>query len=276
MKSRFSAQHGIADRDDEEAAGAPTLWSLAWSEDEDSIAHTDLYGGGDVPPHASPRRLRLPALLFGIAATAAAVAIGGLVITLTGAEAQPTTVITGAANRAVSAPSPRPNTDGLNRGDLPPSPQPVPARPASTAAEVIPGVANVPQRVVNSPAPAVATNSLSMPEATTPQNTASPASPAESAPAASAPAEDTAPEAAPNPAPPVIDPPLVSVAVVPPEQVLHPVGPPVLTVPGAAAAPHPVLVVPPRIPMPAAPAVPNPIIALPVGTTLHPFAPRIP
>lgn len=269
--------------------GTSTLRALAWSDEEDSIAEPVPYAGeGDPRPQASTPRFQLPALLFGIAATAATIAAGGLVLTLTGTEAPAPVTAVRPAPPQVGQPSRPDNPEGVTPDGVSRSSQPVFA--GSPAVDAAPRVASVPHSVTNSPQPETATNSptarVTAESAPTPKTAIEQGVEAADAPAEDAPAEPAAdpvpPADAPVPpvlpvpplTPPVFNPPIVSVPPVAPELVPHPVGPPVFHVPDAPAAPITALPSGPVFRVPGAAL--NPEIAVPAGTTLRPLAPKLP
>lgn len=261
---------GAAGRAATESAsdGAPsaTFRALAWSQDDSTDDDPLPYTGDDytVPqddsgptvqihddvtePAAKPR-LRSP-LLFGIAAAVAAVAVGGLALTLTNTFDTPRTNTVQITQPAQSRPVPQ--TDAVNRTA---SPAPFVAPPARTAP---PPAAPAPRPVASTPPPAA---SAPPPVPAAPPVSAVP----------EAPAVVTTPEVAePAPAPPpVVKPPIVT-DVFPQQPVIpFPDNPIIAPAPVDAAPPEaPGWVHPKPIPFPD-----NPVIAPP-----PPFAntPNIP
>lgn len=270
-----------ADRGD--GAQSETFRALAWSQDEDSVAEPLPYFGEEfdestVPAAqrpAEPRRGR-STLVFGIAAGFAAVAVGGLMVTLLNTGSVPTTtapVVIQPAEKAVSAVS----TQSVRVTAPVPAPTAVPARAVPAAAVTAPPIA------VNAPAASVAAvrpdaakpaaPEVSAPEVSVPEVSVPEVSPPEVTPQAQPPVAQP-----PVALPPVVTPPIVSLPEVTPQQVPHPVGPIVLHVPVAPEGPmipmpHPGGVLPPVIQVPAAPVVSDPGITLHPAVTVPPIIP---
>lgn len=286
MNSSSATQNVLADREPEPSAQSATLWALAWSDEPESVAEPVPYtGGDDAPQQSRETRSQLPTLLFGIAAGAVAIAVGGLALSVSDTETQPAPAVTTEAVQLAVPPSQ--DADGANRGGSPRSSLPVNGQ--SRVADTVPRVANAPQRVANSSKPAIAaapasTQQASIPQASIPQNVETQPAPAEPAPAQPAPAQVTTPVALPPPAaPPVITPPIVSITPpivsipeVTPMPLPHPVVPPVFHVPSVTVAPNPGIVLPPALKEPIVTVAPNPAITLPTDVTLTPFAPKLP
>ena len=306
MNSSFLARDVLTGRDPELSPQSATLWALAWSDEPESLAEPVPYtGGDDAAPQSGQTRYRLPVLLFGIAAGAAAIAVGGLALTLSGTETQPSPAVTTEAVQIAVTPGEGPTGDDARAGGAPQSFLPVTV--GSPAAATVTRVTNVPQRVINSSKPSVAAGPASTPPVGVPQDfgtapaPAAPApeapapAPAAPAPAAPAPAPVTTPAAPPPPAaPPVSTPPIVSIPEVTPMPMPHPVVPPTFDVSSVPVAPNhgvvppvldftpaplspkPGIVLPPVLHNPVAPAAANPVITLPTDVTLTPLVPNLP
>ena len=265
---------GAAGRAATESAsdGAPsaTFRALAWSQDDGTDGDPLPYTGddytvpqddsgptvqihGDVSELAAAPKSRSP-LLFGIAAAVAAVAVGGLALSLTNTIGTPRTTTVQITQPAQTKPVPQTNT--ANRTTSPAPLVPPPARAAA------PPAAPVPRPVASTP-PAAAS--------APPQVSAAP--PQVSA-VSEAPAVVTTPEVTePAPAPPpVVKPPLVT-GFLPPQPVIPFPDSPVI-------APAPVDAAPPAAPgwvhpQPAIPFPDNPVIAPPPPFADTPAIPGI-
>lgn len=303
MNNSSLAHDVLTGRAPELSPQSATLWALAWSDEPESLAEPVPYtGGDDVAPQSGETRRRLPVLLFSIAASAAAIAIGGLALTLGGTDTQPEPAVTTESVQIAVTPGQEPAGDGTRAGGNAPRPS-LPVAVGSPAAQTVPRVANAPQRVINASAPSAAAGPASAPQAAVPQNVGAPAAPA---PAPAAPAPAAPAPAAPGPAPvtimvapppsaapPVSAPPIVSIPEVTPMPMPNPVFPPTFHVPSVPVAPNPVvppilqstpaplapkpgIVVPPVLHEPVAPAASNPAITLPTDVTLTPLVPNLP
>ena len=244
-----------------------TFRALAWSQD-DSPADPLPYEGEDyVVPQADASMpwYRGAARLYVIAAGAAAVAFGGLVLSTNGVENAVTTIPITVTQRPSIAPDPALDRQAADQVGAAQSVAPVPpAAPPQPAAP--------PARVIR-----------------TDSNDAAPATISSTA-VASSPAEDVVPDiakpevtsvAAPAPvdgppaAPSSVDEPsLVSLPVVTPQPVPHPVGPPPdIHVPTEPAGSNPVVAGPPVISDQPSPWAAHPGITLPPHTVVIPQVP---
>ncbi|MFM8598296.1 MAG: hypothetical protein ACKOB8_04735 [Mycobacterium sp.] len=198
--------------DDEYAApGGPqsaTFRALAWSQDDGSGEDVVPYAGGEHadPQTASPPWYRRPQLLVGVAAALAAVGIGGLAFSLTGANETSPVTTTPSAPPGPPPPTAKPGASASTAqptGSLPPAVAPPavrstpargPAQPSATAA--VPAVTQQ-ARPTYSEVPSAAA-----PEAGPPAPAAIPAAPEPAAPAPAPAAPAPAPQGGPFPVPP--------------------------------------------------------------------------
>lgn len=276
-----------AGRSDESQSG--TFWALAWSQDDDSVAEPLPYVGerfeesavpaGETVERSSAPRYRRSTLLYGIAASFVAVAVGGLVVTVLNTDSVPATtspVVVRPAESAVKVVST-------------PQIRPPASAPAAGPARVVPTATNARPIATNAPVSRIAEDAVK------------PAAPEAPAPEVVAP--EVAPQAEPPAAlPPVATPPIVTLPEFTPQSVPHPVGPTVIHVPhegpmnsplpdlGGSIPPINVHVAPegpmhPIVPnlgvplspvMPAAPAAADPGITLHPVFTLPPVIPVLP
>jgi hypothetical protein len=161
--------------------GSPsaTYRALAWSQDDDATKEPVPYAGADYHPRpeygaAAPTGARpmvefdteehgtvadapelpwyrRPALLFGIAATLAAVTVGGLAVKLTNSESTPTTTTTRVTKpgEEPGTPAPPPTTTAAPPPTTTAAPPPTTAAPPPTTQ----ATANVPEVPTTTPAP---------------------------------------------------------------------------------------------------------------------------